>query len=303
MEIKYLQHRDIDKKEWDNTISQSSNGNLYGYSWYLDIVCPQWDALISHDYNHIFPLTSNKKYGFNYISRPLLSQQLGLFSASPSENDYVNTFIEAIPKKFRLVQYCLNKSNIPPENLKPVFHNTFELDLSTNYEEIKSGFSENHKRNLKKENKFEGSIEEVGKEEFIRLLLNDISPGSKILSTKTNIPILEKLIDVVLSNKAGRIIGKRNREGKLISAVFFGHSHKTWYYLAPVNSVEGKERRSLFGIIDFLIKEQSGSGEVIDFEGSDIPGLAKFYSGFGACKVLYPEIKINNLPWPIKHLK
>ena len=304
MAAKYLQHKDIDKEAWDAAISKAHNGNLYGYSWYLDIVCPHWDALVGTDYKNIFPLTANKKFGFNYLFRPLLSQQLGLFSISSQEKESLLDFLEAIPPKYRLTQYCLNKSNTPPAKYAPVFHKTFELDLSSSYEVLKSGYSENHKRNLKKEKKSEGSIfEEISKKEFIQLLLNDTSPGSKILSSKTNILILEKLIDRMLEGNAGKIIGKKNGEGKLVSAVLFGNSHNTWYYLAPVNSEEGKAGRAVFGIIDYLINSRAGREETLDFEGSDIPGLAKFYSGFGACDVIYPEIRINKLPWPIKYLK
>ncbi len=304
MGAKYLQHKDIDKEAWDISISQAYNGNLYGYSWYLDIVCPNWDALVSHDYKNIFPLTRNKKFGFSYLFRPLLSQQLGLFSILPQDKEYLQDFLEAIPPKYRLIQYCLNKSNIPPAKYNPVLHKTFELDLSSSYEILKSEYSENHKRNLKKEKKSGCLIsEEIGGKEFIRLLLNDTSPGSKILSSKTNILILKKLIDRMLEERSGKIIGKKSGEGKLVSAVLFGYSHKTWYYLVPVNSEEGKAGRALFGIIDFLIGSQAGSEGTLDFEGSDIPGLAKFYSGFGACEVDYSEIRVNKLPWPIKYLK
>ncbi len=304
MDIKYLINKDIDKKKWDETIRISPNGNLYGFSWYLDTVCPQWNALISEDYKHIMPLTGNRKFGFNYLFRPILSQQLGVFSVYPDDKNITAEFLQSIPAKYRLIQYCLNKSNIPPDDYNPITHRSFELDLGAEYDDLKSGYSENHRRNLRKAEKSEGKIREnISHSEFIDLLINDNSPGSSILAGKKNLALLRNLIDTMHSHKASRIIGKTNAEGRLISAVLFGFSHGTWYYLAPVNSEEGKNSRALFAIIDYLIRNQSGLLETLDFEGSDIPGLAQFYGGFGSRQISYPEIRINRLPWPINYLK
>jgi hypothetical protein len=52
-----------------------------------------------------------------------------------------------------------------------------------------------------------------------------------------------------------------------------------------------------------LIKEFAGQPIILDFEGSDIPGIAQFNKSFGAEKEFYFKIKINRLPWWLKLLK
>jgi len=42
---------------------------------------------------------------------------------------------------------------------------------------------------------------------------------------------------------------------------------------------------------------------LLDFEGSDIPSLAFFYSSFGAVEERYSAIKLNRLPGLVKWLK
>ncbi len=304
MQINYTRHHEIDKSKWDEAIRIAINGNLYGYSWYLDVVCPGWDALLSPDYDFIMPLTGNRKFGFHYLFRPTLSQQLGLFSRSIPLKEEVDAFLEAIPAKFRLIQICLNKHNHPSDNFSPILHSTYELDLNSDYEQIRSQFSANHRRNIKKAASAGLEIVEgLPHKEFIDMLVRDNSPGSQILARKKNLIQITQLIEQMQFFNAIRIIGINNQEGKTISCVLFGHSHNIWIYLVPVNSNEGREKRALFAIIDHLIQNRTGNNEILDFEGSDIIGLAQFYSGFGARKKSYNEIRQNTLPWPINYLK
>ena len=60
-QIKYLQHKEIDKAKWDACIEQAPNGLIYSYSWYLDAMSKHWDALVLKDYEAVMPLTWNKK--------------------------------------------------------------------------------------------------------------------------------------------------------------------------------------------------------------------------------------------------
>ena len=61
MEIIFKQHKKIERAKWDRCINKAYNGIIYAYSWYLDIVCPDWDGLIVGDYDIVMPLTKFKK--------------------------------------------------------------------------------------------------------------------------------------------------------------------------------------------------------------------------------------------------
>jgi len=56
-------------------------------------------------------------------------------------------------------------------------------------------------------------------------------------------------------------------------------------------------------LFDHLILQFAGHGMTFDFEGSENPGIARFYKSFGAEKVHYYRLKINRLPWIIRLLK
>ena len=56
-------------------------------------------------------------------------------------------------------------------------------------------------------------------------------------------------------------------------------------------------------LLDELFIARAGDQIKFDFEGSNIPGLGRFYSGFGAIEEPYYNLKINRLPLPLKWLK
>ena len=56
-------------------------------------------------------------------------------------------------------------------------------------------------------------------------------------------------------------------------------------------------------LLDNIIKEFSQTGLVLDFEGSDIPGIEHFYKSFGAINQPYNKIHFNRLPYFLRLLK
>jgi hypothetical protein len=88
----------------------------------------------------------------------------------------------------------------------------------------------------------------------------------------------------------------------IASAVFF-FSHKRAYYILVGNHPDAKNAGASHALIDAIIKDHAGKNLILDFEGSDIPGLALFYKSFGAVEEKYAAIKLNKLPFYIKWLK
>jgi hypothetical protein len=52
----------------------------------------------------------------------------------------------------------------------------------------------------------------------------------------------------------------------------------------------------MYAIFDAFIKKYAGHDLVLDFEGSEIEGIARFYRGLGAKPVYYYSVKQNRLP-------
>ena len=92
MVVKHLTYNEIDRTRWDATIATSTNSLPYAYSWYLDAVSPQWEALASNNYEFVMPLPVKRKFGVKYVIQPRWVQQLGVFSAQPITKEIVKSF-------------------------------------------------------------------------------------------------------------------------------------------------------------------------------------------------------------------
>jgi hypothetical protein len=302
MEIQYIDHQNIDKNKWDQIIRRTAGGSIYGQSWYLDIVSPGWQALIVEDYSRIMPLTTRKKFGIKYLFQPLLCQQLGVFSQARLKPLEVDEFLKAIPSAIKLIEITLNDQNLPGQLYPTDTHTTCRLNLNHNYNLISDHYSENTRRNIKKANteglRFRTNISLL---EFMELLDKDKSAGAKILGRKKNRTILTRLIPAMLNRNAGMICGVKNRHGDLLAAALIGQDKHYHYYLAPVMNEEGRESRAMFYLIDRYIHLNAGLPITLDFEGSDIPSVSRFYKGYGALAGTYPSIRINRLPWPLNY--
>ena len=294
MQIKHLRNSAIDYSLWDACILQSSNHLAYAYSWYLDIVSPGWEALVSEDYDFVMPLPTKSKYKIPYLVQPILTQQLGIFSKQEINEEIVNEFIKEIP--YYSYELNLNERNYFP---KALIYPNFLLNLNKSYQELASVYSKNNQRNIEKASKLNLRVEfDIDSSEFLNFYFE---VEKQFISVKKN--ILEKLIDKGVSEKVIKICGVYSSTNELIAAVCLLISSNRITYLLPVSNAEGKTSSAMFLFIDQFIRKNSGNDLIFDFEGSRIEGIARFYRGFGArnhpyyiLKRFRPSFLINKLP-------
>jgi len=273
--IKYFQHSEIDKEKWDACVEKSDNRLIYPYAWYLDIVSPNWAALIKEDYKVIFPLPIKKKLGISYISQPLFTQQLGLF---PSDD--LHSFLQAIPKKIWIRSLQIHNQL---EDTKT--KDNFELDISVDIEKIRKKYSQNVKRNLKKAAQHDLQIKKCASSVLIQLFKENKGKEVTELNNKAYSTLLE-LLDKIQQKEKGDCFGVYKEE-KLISAAFFTNCLKRSIFLFSASDNTAKQIGANHFLIDTYIENFKKDSLILDFEGSMIPSLARFYASFGAEKKCY----------------
>jgi len=282
MKITHLRNDAIDRKRWDRQIDLSHNQLTYAYSWYLDVVSPGWEALVSENYDYIMPLPVKSKYKIPYLVQPILTQQLGIFSTHEINKNTVEEFIKEIP--YFSYEINLNEHN---SYSKALIYPNFILDLNQPYTQIVSSYSRNTLRNIEKAGKLNLQIKSnLPLKDF----LDFYSAVEKKHSTITR-SLLEKLIKTGISVNALTLYGIYSAQNNLIAGLCLAQSSNKLINLLPVSNTEGKAASAMFLLINKLIQENAEKEKCFDFEGSRIEGVARFYKGFGATNHPYYILK------------
>ncbi|RYY96022.1 MAG: GNAT family N-acetyltransferase [Chitinophagaceae bacterium] len=295
--IRHIRNAAIDRARWDAAISAAPNGVIYARSLYLDHMAPGWEALVQGDYEAVFPLPLRRKWGVAYGYHPFLTAQLGLFAPTVSR-DLLNQFFNAIPSSVRYLDFSLNAGNLFGNTVFPLFRRTnFVLPLDSNYDTLCRGYRENIRRNLKKSVQY-GCVPETGVplEEIVTLARAHATDEAGLAAFARLFALLEK-------EGAARTYGVRNRQGELLASAAFLFDERRAYYILVGNHPNGRTLGASHALIDAFIRDEAGSGRILDFEGSDLRNLAFFYSSFGAREEPYAALRVNRLPWWMKWLK
>ena len=288
MIIEHFKYHNIDKKMYDDRILRSAQGTVYAMSWYLDAVAPGWELLATDGFEIVMPIPVKKKFGLKYSIQPPLCQQLGLFSSISLDKNNITNFIDQIPYSHYRIQ--LNSGNILQDQGLPLRLNYF-LDLNQPYTDIREKYKTNCQRNIKKaEMEILKISKNTSREEYIDILKKN-SSNRPIINL---LPLLNRLMDFAEKNTTMEIWNVRDKSGNILSCVFFLYWKNRVYYMVPVSTPEGKNLQSMSFLIDQFIQCQASSELILDFEGSSIPNIARFYEGFGANPEHYPVIKKDN---------
>jgi hypothetical protein len=302
LEIKYLKHNQLDKQKWNSAIENSKNALVYALSWFLDIMSPEWEALIYGDYDIVMPLTLRKKLKIKYLYQPVFIQQLGIFSSKDISKETVQGFIAETEKHFKYIDIQLNCANPNIESELFILRNTQLIDISKSYEDLFKNYSKNHKKNLRKINESGLVINSTGQSsDFIDLISEMFVKKGVDEITQIDNSNLKLIIDNCLEKNLGEFYFGYI-DDKLCASAFFLKWGKRVILYTALNEI-GRKAGAMFGIIDKYLQENASQDLVFDFAGSNIPGVKYRNLGFGAENEIYFRVKINNLPVPLKWLK
>lgn len=299
--IRLVKNTIIDKKKWDLCIESSLNRTHYALSWYLDIVADKWDAVVYGDYELIFPIAHKNLIPFisnvKIIYQPMFCQQLGFFSNDIeliNDEKILKQIISFIKKKYFSANYSFNnfnsesiKLNFFSSNFKQVSKKTnLILNLFDNYKNLHAKYSDNTKRNLKKT-----ILLDFRKTNDSRVFLNFY---------KKNVPLASNL-KAKHFNKIYKLLENFKKRGNseiilayendnLVGVICIVKNFDTHTLLFNASIRVSKNKNYMVKLIDFYIKKYSGTKNILDFEGSSIAGVKRFYKGFGAIEKNYINV-------------
>ena len=301
--IQYLEHKKINKKKWDECISNAGNSSVFVYSWYLDVVSEDWSALVLNDYEAVFPIASKSKYKINYVYQPFFTRYFGVFSKQKISAKLISEFVEAIPEKFKYMEFCLQEGQTISSKAFELNEKKYQLlDLNMKHEILFKEYSDNAKRNIKKAIKAGLKIRpDIAPEKIVQLFKTTKGNELEVFSPQDYRTLIQ-LMDMCNDLKKGQSIAIYDGD-KLCAAAFFMFSNNRFTFLKSGVTDDGKAKGAMHLLFDYFIKENSGKKYQLDFGGSSVENVARFYKNFGAKDCVYLQVKRNNLPALVKWVK
>ena len=246
--------------------------------------------ILDTKHNALFPFSINNKHVlFKQAYTPWFVQTfkpLGYVRVAFLENCAVY-----LKKHFGKVNLRL-----PSKDAKTFTDLGFNTIKRTSYQVnfVKTKLNSNHKRSLKKAEKLGYKSQTLAVYEAIDFLRAELFHRIENFNEEQ----VENFI--YYTNKLEsfgllKVLGVRGALNELVGVAIFYKEGKLWHYLKGTANTVGRENGAMHLIfIRFL--EGLNNDEYLDFNGSDVPGVAKFYEGFGAEKYYYSEINYQKYP-------
>ncbi len=293
--IVYLKRKDINIEKYDACIENAKQSRMYAFSWYLDIVAENWDALVLNDYEAVMPLPWKRKYFIKYVYPPFWLLQLGVFSIV--ENIDEDAFLQVVFNKFKFVELRMNTQNIFKAFSKNRISKQMQfLPLEEEYNGIFSNYRKDRKKDLQKAIKL-GLTEKWhdSPKELITLYKKNIGKRVKKIKEK-EYETLTNLIHKCIEKDLGEILSIYNHQ-YLVGSAFFLKHQKTITILVSSTDLENRKNGVNTYLIDRAIYKYQKEYDIFNFGGSSISSIASYFNSFGAKTEVYDLLKYNNLPF------
>ncbi len=280
----YLKNNEIDKKLWDKTISKSLTQSTYGYSWYLDTVCNDWNALVADDYSIVMPLPITGKTS---IYQPKFIPKLGIFYAKNISEADLKLFSNNLTSNIKNLSINLNKFNHLTNNTNIKRKYTYSLDLYDDYNITYSKYSNNIKQIIENQKKNKN------------YLVNGISPNeiinffNKIKYYETNkyYDLLRRVLSLTSLRRLSTISAIFSAHNELIGVGIFILSAYS-VDLVSLASIDNNDEIKI-QIIDNFIKSNSSKTLTLNFELSPKNNIENIISELGASKFYFEQLNIK----------
>jgi hypothetical protein len=294
--IRYICNRDINRVKWDYCIEHSINTRIYAMTWYLDIVSEQWDCIVYGDYKLVFPVVFKSRYFFKKSYSPLFCQQLGFFTDDIDLiNDHIliSDMVNCLKRRFKYsVQFSVTSeisSNIFNalkwgSSLEKRIN--IELSLNKDYLALYNSYSLNIKRKLKKNSIQMLSLKEASDVDFF---INRFKKhvGLKVKLNQLNYKIISQIMNISIERGIGKLFIVLNKDSTIIASAFIISFQTRDILLFNYSDPQFKRLDAMTFLLDRYINKNASLNKILDFEGSNLEGVKRFYMSFGGLQTLY----------------
>lgn len=291
----------IDKQTWNHCVLESSQGLIYSSTEYLDALSENWHGLVVNDYESVMPLPWKKKAGIRYCYTPPFIQQLGL--TGNINQEILKEAIKCLSAFVSYGDFTFNFSNTGLREIIPVSERTnLIINLINPYNTTRSAYKQDVIENIRKaENENLLYKKEYAAESSVSLYQQLYK--KKIPSVKPeDYTHFTALCKNLYGHQKCFTRSVMHKQELLCTAVLL-IDNKRIYNIMNATTSTGRAKEANYFLFDQLIQEFSGTPLLLDFEGSDLPGVNNFYKKLGGSLQPYFQYHYNRLTWPLCLLK
>jgi hypothetical protein len=283
----------LDKQRWDQRVlAEQPEGFFFMLSWYLDSVAPAWEGYVLGDYEAIYPIVPQQKFGVSYTHMPFLTRS---FIPIGFDDQQTATLRQYLSKRFSYLQ-LVGVSLDEPYQQQIRTHQVLDL---TNFE--LSQCSENHRRQYKKATQqgfgMDTSVNPAGLIALFRRV-----KGAEF----THLKDADYLLLAHLMEEANRRGYLRQfslwNHGELVGAAAYLEVNGKVLYLKGAITPEAMKTGGMVYLHVEAMMTLAPTCSQLDFGGSDAKGLGEFNRKFGARDVEYLLLIKNSLAKPLAWL-
>lgn len=293
-EIRYIRGYDLDRSRWDRLMSSAPNADLYGSSAFLDIMTDGWDAVVCGDYEAVLPLPVRKRWGFRYVNTIPFCGPFSVYGPETSDLS-LEAMLHAIPRY--LVRCDINvwtEVKVPPTGWSSTPRVNHLLDLSEDYLSIRGRYHATCKNILNRGLPGGWYLKSVFPVAAQIQLAGRFGGLGATAHRDTN--RFERLCTVWPEMGDTLSLAICDSSGQVHAGGVFLRSTDQLHFLLGWSSPEGRNNNASRHILDHIIRMNAGLPLTLDFEGSDIPGVAQFFESFGAVPLPYQLLRRDKLP-------
>lgn len=281
-QVQLLARNDLDLSKWDTAVKRAP----YGLSWWLDAVTQSnWHGLVIDNYRAVMPLPVSRSLGpLKLINGAPFTQHQGPFGDCQAED--IERMLSAIPNHWLVRKMAIyppwtgQPSSLRWKTTKRANH---ELDLSPSYPTLVRGYRGNLRRKLRDFPPTELSLLPLA--DFLDFYQKHV--GIKSGLNAREFATLKEVTTSILRHEAGNCYHLTDDAGGTIAALLLVQNGQRIFNLLAASSPEGFRLHGMTRLLDGVIRAHAGTDILLDFEGSDLPGVALFFRGFGAERVGY----------------
>ena len=306
MQIQHYLYSDIDKQKWDACISNSLTPSIYCTATYLDTLADKWEALIVGNYEIIMPIIYKSKYGIKYCYQPSFLPHINIFCTIPITDILLNKFIVKLQSIIPFAEISFLQTiahTYFPSNYTTSQHQNFELNLIDTYQHIYNNYTTSFKKSLRVAQRYQFQYSTTDNLTDVIIMYKKLYADKIKSLSEHELNNFEKLCGILILQ--GQCVIKKvsdSQQQTMAFVILFVHKNKL-YNILSCNTAVGRKLSANYFMYNEIINEYAGLPYVLDFEGSDIAGIATFFKKMSPIDRPTMALKYNKLPKIIRLFK